>query len=130
MSGEANEQTAILKEILKWVKFSGLKEVKEILLSTLNNEEKKLAIYQLSDGDHGIRDIVATLGVGDKTISSLWDLWLKTGLGENTPVYGRLRFKRSFDLRELGIETTEIKEIKGKMEPASSKDAGNREGQQ
>ncbi len=116
MSSQPNEQTLVLKEILKWVKFTGLKEVKGILLGTVNNDSKKIVVYHLSDGNHGAREIATIASVGDNTVFGLWDLWLKMGLGENIPVRGGVRFKRSFDLQELGIELPEISETKGKKQ--------------
>jgi hypothetical protein len=114
MSSEPNEQTLVLKEILKWVKFTGLKEVKGILTSTLNNDPKRLVVYHLSDGNHGTKEIASIAGVSNVTVLNLWELWLKMGLGDNIPVQRGLRFKRSFDLKELGIEVPEIKENKEK----------------
>ncbi|XHH08079.1 MAG: hypothetical protein ACFCUE_10955 [Candidatus Bathyarchaeia archaeon] len=111
MSNQPNEQTIILKEILKWVKFAGLKEVKELLLTTTNNDPKKLLVYHLGDGNHGANEIASLLSIGNKTVLGLWELWLKMGLGENVPVKGGSRFKRSFDLQEIGIEVPEIKEV-------------------
>ena len=112
MSNVSNEQTVLLKEILKWIKFAGLKEVKGILASTLNNDPKRLVVYHLSDGNHGANEIAAIAGVSNKTVLNLWELWLKMSLGENIPVKGGLRFKRSFNLQELGIELPEINATK------------------
>ena len=55
MSSE-NEQILLLKEILKWIRFAGMKQVKEVLASVLDTQQKKLA-YQLSDGSRGIVEI-------------------------------------------------------------------------
>jgi hypothetical protein len=119
MSSQPNEQTIVLKEILKWVKFAGLKEVKGILTSTTNNDPKRLIVYYLSDGNHGSKEIAAIAGASNVTVLNLWELWLKMGLGDNIPVKGGLRFKRSFDLQELGIEVPDIKESEGKKQEAS-----------
>ncbi len=117
MSDNESEQTRILREILKWVKFAGIKEVKTILLSTLDTEQKKLA-YHLSDGTRGTVEIAKTANFGStKTIFDLWQSWLKLGLGESIPVKGGTRFKRSFDLEEFGIQTSQIHE--SKKEPVS-----------
>lgn len=103
MSTNESEQTKILREILKWVKFAGIKEVKSILVSNLDTEQKKLAYY-LSDGTRGTVEIAKTANVGStKTIFDMWQGWLKQGLGESIPVKGGSRFKRSFDLEDFGI---------------------------
>ncbi len=112
MTTEEAEQTKILREILKWVKFSGMKEVKDILKDNLNTEQRKL-VYHLSDGTRGTVEIAKTVNVGsNKTISDMWQTWLKQGLGESIPVKGGARFKRSFDLEELGIQMPQIQESK------------------
>ena len=95
----------VLKEILKWVKFSGMKEVREILLSVLSDNQTRAA-YQLSDGTKGLHEIGKLVDIKGSTLFNLWKRWLKLGLGESIPVKGGERFKRSFDLEDLGIEVT------------------------
>lgn len=100
---EKEEVTDILREILKWIKFSGMKEVKSVLLSVLDSEQKKLA-YHLSDGTKATREIGEVVGIHFTTVAGYWKSWLKLGLGENIAVRGGQRFQRSFDLEDLGIE--------------------------
>ena len=110
MSNEKSEQTILLREILKWIKFAGIKEVKNTLVSLLDTEQKRL-VYHLSDGGRGIVKIAKLVGIGStKTIFDMWQAWLKFGLGESIPVKGGTRFKRSFDLKDFGIEVPQIKE--------------------
>lgn len=112
MKPQDNEQTELLREILKWIKFTGMKEVKEILNSVLETDQKKLA-YQLSDGNMGSVEIGKASGIAStETITRYWKSWVKSGLGENVSVKGGKRFKRSFDLEDLGIEVPESKETK------------------
>lgn len=103
MSKYESEQTQILREILKWVRFAGIKEVKGILSSSLDTEQKKI-VYHLSDGTRGTLEVAKTANIGStKTIFDMWQAWLKQGLGESIPVKGGSRFKRSFDLEDFGI---------------------------
>jgi hypothetical protein len=55
----------------------------------------------------------------------MWDTWLKLSLGENIPVRGGSRFKRTFDLEDFGIKVPEAKtenlQEKAKEEPAEQK---------
>jgi len=111
MSKEENEQTKLLREILKWIKFSGMKEVKTTLTSVLNTELKRL-VYHLSDGTRGTVGIAKLAGIGsNKTVYDMWQAWLKLGLGESVPVKGGSRFKRSFDLEDFGIEVPRVKAV-------------------
>ncbi|MGI0086801.1 MAG: hypothetical protein ACREBI_02425 [Nitrosotalea sp.] len=103
MSEEA-EQTRLLKEILKWIKISGIKEVKSLLENLLPNDLKKL-IYHLSDGTKGTQEIAKTIGgVSHQTVANYWKEWEKSGLGESISAMGGSRFKRSFDLEDFGIK--------------------------
>lgn len=109
MSEEA-EQTKLLREILKWIKISGMKEVKSILETQLQNDSKK-QIYYLSDGTKGTQEIAKMVGgLSHQTVANYWKSWEKTGLGESVIVTGGTRFKRSFDPEDFGIKIPEIKQ--------------------
>jgi len=101
----------LLEEMLKWIKFAGLKEVKNTLGSVLDTEQKRL-VYHLSDGARGTVEISKLAGIGStKTVFDMWQAWLKLSLGESLPVKGGSRFKRSFDLEDFGIEIPRMKEV-------------------
>jgi hypothetical protein len=126
MSVNESEQTKILREILKWIKFAGMKEVKTILIASLDTEQKKLA-YHLSDGTRGTMEIAKMADVkSNKTIFDMWQAWLKQGLGESIPVKGGLRFKRSFDLEDFGIQIphTEKSELESQKTGANEAKGG------
>jgi hypothetical protein len=106
MNPQSDEQTELLKEILKWIKFAGMKGVKDQLGATLDTDQKK-ATYQLSDGSKTIADISKITGVSAASISRYWQKWTKLALGQKIAVKGGDRFKRSFDLEDLGIEVPE-----------------------
>jgi len=109
MTGQTNDQTTIiLREMLKWIKFAGMKEVKSVLLSILDTEQKKLA-YHLSDGTKGTVEIGKLVSIGQATVDTYWKSWLRLGLGENIPVKGGQRFQRSFDLEDFGIKVPRLK---------------------
>lgn len=112
MNSQDNVQTELLREILKWTKFSGMRAVKEVLNSTLDTPEKKL-LYQLSDGSKGSVELCQATGIAStETITKNWKSWIKLGLGENLSVKGGKRFKRAFDLEEFGIEVPKSKDAK------------------
>ena len=100
---EDNNQIVLLREILKWIKISGIKEVKSLLETQMQDDAKKL-IYQLSDGTKGIREIAKIAGdLSPSTVSNYWKQWENIGLGESVGVKRGGRFKRSFDLQDFGI---------------------------
>jgi hypothetical protein len=120
MNTQNNEQTRLLKEILKWIKFAGMKEVKEVLNSVLDTDQKKL-VYQLSDGSKGMIEVGKAAGIASTaTISKYWKSWLKLGLGENVSVKGGERFRRAFDLEDFGIEVPQLEKAKVGKEGAET----------
>lgn len=123
MNSQDNVQTELLREILKWTKFSGMKAVKDVLNSTLDTPQKKL-LYQLSDGSKGSVELCKATGIAStETITKNWKSWTKLGLGENLAVKGGKRFKRAFDLEDFGIEFPEpVKEKKGVVDNTAAKE--------
>lgn len=116
------EQTKLLKEILKWIKISGIKEVKSLLESLLANDSKKL-IYYLSDGTKGTQEIAKIVGgLSHQTVANYWKEWEKSGLGESVSAMGGSRFKRSFDLEDFGMKVQIPKQnnIQKPEQPAAS----------
>ena len=112
MSDGKNEQTELLREILKWIRFMGSSEVKTTLVSALDTEKKKLA-YQMSDGRNARRIIGEQVGIDDRAVSEWWQQWILLGIGEGIAVAGGgNRFKRSFDLKALGINLPTVKSKK------------------
>ena len=112
----SSEQTRLLSEILKWIKFAGMKDVKNTLINVLDTDEKKIT-YQKSDGTRGLLEVAKLAGLGSKQpVADMWDAWLKMGLGESIPVRGGTRFRRSFDLDDFGIKVPELKAEKAQEE--------------
>jgi len=125
MNPEDNEQTKLLREILIWIKFAGMKEVKEHLKSTLKKGQHKI-VYQLSDGNKTIAEIHEISGVSVGAISGYWKKWVKLGLGEKISVMGGDRFKRSFDLEDIGIEIPQP-ETQNRSEENSDKETESKQ---
>ncbi|MEX2193021.1 MAG: hypothetical protein WD717_06550 [Nitrosarchaeum sp.] len=97
-----------LRELLKWIKFTGIKEVKPVLESHLPNDSKKI-IYHLSDSSKGTQEIAKIVGdISHMSIANYWKSWEKAGLGESVTAMGGKRFKRSFDLEDFGIKVPEL----------------------
>lgn len=116
MMGEDSEQVKLLREILKWIRLSGMKELKPTLLASLETSQKRL-IYQLSDGEKGSIEIAKAAGVSDWTVRNYWRIWSRIGLVEPLRSGGGNRFKRAFDLEDLGIEVPKsVGDKEGKQE--------------
>lgn len=126
MEQKLGEQTEILKEILKWIKFAGAKEVKNVLLATLDTEQKRL-IYHLSDGDHGSLEIAKGAGTSDTTVRRNWASWARQGIVEPLKVRGGERYKKSFELEDFGIEVPQVKTVLQPNEPKNAAQAKQEE---
>jgi len=102
-----NEMIQLLKEILKWIKFSGIKEVRTVMTSTLDTEQKRL-VYDLSDGNRGSVEIGKISNVSDSTVRRYWEMWARLGLMEAIKVKGGIRFIKSFELTDFGLTVPQI----------------------
>lgn len=103
MKEELNKR--ILKELqkqTKWQRLQGIKIVREII-PTLLDDEKKKKVYELTDGENTERGIAKSVGVGIGTISRWWNLWYSYGIliKENN------RYQKIISLKELGIDIGE-----------------------
>lgn len=108
MNPQDNDQTELLREILKWIRFAGMKGVKEEFEVALETDQKK-SVYQLSDGNKTGADINKITGASTGAISGYWKKWVRLGLGEKIAVQGGDRFRKAFDLEDFGIEVPEIR---------------------
>jgi len=97
-----NDQTEILKEILKWIKVSSYREVKDFLNSILKTNTEKL-IYQYSNGKNTSTEVVKKAKSSTHKVSDSWKEWKKLGIGDIVEVKGGKRFKRTFDLSDFGL---------------------------
>ena len=102
MTSRDDEQIQLLREILKWIKFSGIREVRTVLMNILDTEEKRL-IYHLSDGENGSVEIGRRVEVSHVTVTRYWQSWNRLGIVEPLRVRGGLRYRKSFKLEDFGF---------------------------
>ena len=72
-----SELLQVLKEILKWVRFSGLENVRLELTRSLDTDPKRL-IYHLSDGTLSSQEIALKVKVSDFTVRNYWSQWYRS----------------------------------------------------
>lgn len=101
----------LLSEILKWIKFAGAKEVREVLASTLDTDQKRV-IYHLSDGNRGSVEIANLAKTSDRTVRRHWESWVRTGIVDSLKVRGGERYKKSFELEDFGIRVPDVQTAK------------------
>jgi hypothetical protein len=102
------KMVALLQEMLKWVKFAGVREVRTVLMNILDTEQKRL-IYHLSDGERGSVEIGKMANVSDSTIRRYWESWVRLGIVEPLGVRGGIRYKKSFELEDFGFIIPQVK---------------------
>jgi hypothetical protein len=103
----ASRVEELLSEILKWTRFMGAKEVRTVLASTLDTEQK-LLIYHLSDGNRGSVEIASLAKTSDRTVRRYWESWARVGIVDAIKVRGGDRYKKSFDVEDFGMSPPEM----------------------
>jgi predicted transcriptional regulator len=96
------EISATLRELLKWTKFAGMQQLRNVLSQTLKTETEML-VYELSDGTRGTREVATAVRISHTTVASSWKKWNKVGIVEPSPTY-QGRFQRICSLEEVGLE--------------------------
>ncbi|MCH7517148.1 MAG: hypothetical protein IIB08_08550 [Bacteroidetes bacterium] len=86
-----------LKELLKWAKVSSYGDVKKMLESVLDVENKRV-IYYLSNGENNQDQIVEKGNVAAGSVSKYWREWEKLGI--NPCKKNKLGFKTSLPLKD------------------------------
>lgn len=119
MSDQNDKIVELLSEIIKWLRFMGLGQVKAVLPTALDSERKALA-YHLSDGKNTSITISKLTGINQPKVTELWREWASLGLGESVSASGGSRFKKSFDLKMFGINVPEVKEKSDASQTGSS----------
>lgn len=96
-----------LKDLLKWSRFSGMQQLRSVLVQNLTTDEEMLA-YELSDGLRGTREVAKMTGIGSNaTVARMWKKWSKIGIVEpSEKVLGR--FQRICSLEEVGLTVPQL----------------------
>lgn len=115
-----NRIEELLSEILKWIKFAGAKEVREVLATTLDTDQKR-SIYHLSDGSRGSVEIANLTKTSDRTVRRYWESWARQGIVDPLKVRGGERYKKSFELEDFGIRVPEVSQPEIAGEQGESK---------
>lgn len=108
---QMDELIAIMREILKWTKFAGTNQVRDVLIKALDSDQKRL-IYHLSDGTNGTLKIAEMAKVSDGTVRNYWDSWYRQGIVDPINVRGGQRFRKSFALEDFGINISQPQKVK------------------
>lgn len=94
------ELVSVQREMLKWIRFTSLPQLKRTLESVLATAQDK-SIYEMTDGRATSRSIAATLNVGKTTVIRKWMAWAQIGIVEQLDSGGYIRL---CSLTEVGID--------------------------
>ena len=104
-----SEEVKILREIesklgqlLKWARFAGMQQLRDILAENLDDDTLML-IYEYSDGERSTREIAKLVGVkSNRTVSNYWTKWRALSIVEPSPKREG-RFQRICSLEAVGL---------------------------
>ncbi len=95
-----------LREILKWTRFANTSKLKEMLESTLDTVEKKIA-FEGSDGVNMLKEVAAACDTPQDTVYGWWQKWSRLGLVmESETRKGRMMKIVSLD--DVGVKVPKI----------------------
>lgn len=97
---ESDDQIVdLLGELLRWVRFQSLGELRRVLSVTLTTENDRRA-YELTDGTNNQTQIGALIGISQRAVSYKWESWLESGIVSAIPGSKNLRHLAS--IKSLG----------------------------
>lgn len=116
MSEKDAEMLAVLKDIRRWVKLTGLEDAREKVHEAISDpdtekEQENKIIFHLTDGERGNRGIAEHVSVSSSTVGNRRSEWAKMGLLEQ-PGPGE-PYQKLITLEEAGIEVPEVPEPEG-----------------
>jgi len=99
-------QEELLREMLKWLKFSGMQQAKEVVDNTLTHEEEQKEreyrkVYELSNGDNSQSDIAEYISCSSVTVGNWQKKWTKVGILQQNPDG---KYEHLILLENLGLE--------------------------
>lgn len=111
-----------LDQILKWTRFAGTQQLRDILAENLENDASML-IYEYSDGKRSTREIAKLAGIkSNQTIVNYWRRWLPLGIVEPSPQH-KGRFQRICSLEEVGLTVPPVPKMKTTKEEKTAKES-------
>jgi response regulator of citrate/malate metabolism len=104
MDQNKDEIVALLEELVRWARFHGIQQAKDVLKEFLEDPEKgdiPKIIYHLSDGKSS-EEIAKAVGVSSQTVRNYWRSWFSSGIVVQSRLY-KGRFEKIFNLEDLGL---------------------------
>jgi hypothetical protein len=99
-----DEIVTLLEELVRWARFQGIQQAKQVLKGLLEDPEKgdtPKSIYHFSDG-RSSEEIGKVVGVSSQTVRNYWRSWFTSGVVVPSRRY-KGRFEKVFNLEDLGM---------------------------
>jgi hypothetical protein len=112
-----DEIITLLEELVRWTRFQGVRQAKEVLKELLEGNTQ-LLIYHLSDG-RSSEEIGKVSGVSSQTVRNYWRSWYTSGIASPYKKY-KGRFEKVFNLEDLGIPIPKQSGVPAKQEENGS----------
>jgi hypothetical protein len=116
-----------INELLKWTKFAGMQQLRNVLLQVLGDDTVVVLIYELSDGKRGTREVAKIAGVkSHSTVAGYWRKWSKIGIVEPSSEY-QGRYQRICSLEEVGLSVPSLPQLSEEKQEEGTPEAGDNE---
>jgi hypothetical protein len=114
-----------ISELLKWTKFAGMQQLRNVLLQVLGDDATALLAYEFSDGERGTREVAKLAGVkSNSTIAGYWKKWSKIGIVEPSSKY-QGRYQRICSLEEVGLTIPPLPQSSNGTQPEVTSELEN-----
>ena len=112
------EIASTLIELLKWSRFAGMQQLRNVLAQNLKTDAEML-VYELSDGSRGTREVAKLAGIGsNSTVAAHWKKWNKIGIVEPSKKFPG-RYQRICSLEEVGLTAPQLPQRSEHTQPES-----------
>lgn len=104
----ARDQKEILEDMLRWLRFTGIQQAKDVVdeVLTFEDDERKQrdarVAYELTDGNHSQAEISRRITYSRPTVGNWQEKWGKLGIADEDPESGN--YAHLISLEELGLD--------------------------
>jgi len=114
-------QEELLREMLKWLKFSGMQQAKDVVDSTLTHEDEQKEqeyrkVYELSNGKNSQSNIAEYISYSSVTVGNWQKKWTKVGIMQQN---ADGKYEHLISLENLGLECPPLTKPEGSDEESN-----------
>ncbi|MCW4004986.1 MAG: hypothetical protein NWF04_00095 [Candidatus Bathyarchaeota archaeon] len=114
-----------INELLKWTRFAGMQQLKNILAQEIGDDEVAACAYEFSNGTRGTREVAKLAGIrSHNTVALYWRKWSKMGIVEPSTAY-QGRCQRICSLEEVGLSVPKLPQPPNSKHQAQSEAENN-----